>query len=195
MDGLRRLLDAEPRGRWKGALFALACLWASLSPLLPVSQPAGADAQSAPFPGWPAVWADRPLRELALSARERTFASGFPGRIGRFSDGEREIILRWVTSPTRLLHPASDCFRGLGYAIEPRAMQRDPEGRPMACFMASRGNDRLSICELIVSEKAESWPDVSSWYWSAVFGNSTGPWWSIVTASAIPVYEEQSTTH
>jgi hypothetical protein len=50
-----------------------------------------------------------------FSSREERFAADFPGRIARFSDGHREIIIRWVARETRALHSASDCFKGLGY--------------------------------------------------------------------------------
>ena len=51
-----------------------------------------------------------------MSEVEQRFAARFPGAIARFSDGERVIVLRHVERPTRMLHPAADCFRGLGYA-------------------------------------------------------------------------------
>ncbi len=71
---------------------------------------------------------------LPLSDREQRFVSGFPGRIARFTDGKREIIVRWVTRETRMLHPAADCFRGMGYAIRPLPIYIDERGRHWGSF-------------------------------------------------------------
>ncbi len=79
------------------------------------ASPQVAVAQEAP--AWPTAFQGKALSELPLTDKERAFAQGFPGRIGRFSDGEREIIIRWVKGATRRLHPASDRFKGLGYTI------------------------------------------------------------------------------
>ncbi len=125
-----------------------------------------------------------PLKELPLSAREVAFVEGFPGRIGRFSDGKREIVLRWVAAPTRKLHPASDCFRGLGYTIDPIPLQTDALGRHMGCFRARRAGETLTVCEGIHADAGKSWSDVSAWYWESLFGSGEGPWWSVVVAEA-----------
>ena len=34
----------------------------------------------------------------------------------------------------------------------------------------------------IYDGRGESWPDVSAWYWNAIFGSSPEPWWSFVVA-------------
>src|SRR5262245_4519810 len=107
-----RLLNA--RGEIAALLLAAAA--AALAPL--VTRSGGAVA-SAPFPGWPGHYEGRALVELPLTAREAAFTQDFPGRVGRFSDGQREIIIRWLGAPTRKLHSAADCFRGSGYAITP----------------------------------------------------------------------------
>lgn len=79
--------------------FLLICLLAALAPWVNgVGQaaPAG-DA----FPGWPTQFENRPLIALPLSALEESLQKDFPGRVGRFTDGRREIILRWVTRETQ----------------------------------------------------------------------------------------------
>jgi hypothetical protein len=110
------------------------------------------------------------------------FVSGFPGWVGRFHDGRREIIVRWVSAPTRLLHPAADCFRGIGYAVTPLPARRSADGHVMGCFRATRGKEAVTACELIRGTDGEHWPDVSAWYWSALLGASPAPWWSYVVA-------------
>jgi len=162
------------------AVLAAAAL-ATLAPFL--ARPgASGFAEAGHFPGWPTHYERRVLTELPLTQRELAFVRDFPGRIGRFSDGRREIIIRWVGAPTRRLHPASDCFRGSGYSITPMPLGKDAAGTAMGCFRASHGADVLTVCELIRDEHGTSWPDVSAWYWNGMLGASPAPWWSFVVA-------------
>ena len=164
---------------------ALAALLAALAPVLslPLSRTFTRDAvASDAFPGWPTHFEGRALTPLPLTPREAVFVRGFPGRVGRFHDGRREIIVRWVSAPTRLLHPAADCFRGIGYAVTPLPARRSADGHVMGCFRATRGKEAVTACELIRGTDGEHWPDVSAWYWSALLGASPAPWWSYVVA-------------
>jgi hypothetical protein len=159
-----------------------ACLVAAVVPLL------GAQPNPAPvgeFPGWPTHFAGKPLRALPSGARERRFAADFPGRIGRFSDGERELVIRWVSLETRKLHPASDCFRGIGYSIAPRPLAVDADSARWGKFVATRGKERLEVRERIYDARGNQWTDVSAWYWAAITGKSQGPWWAITIASSL----------
>jgi hypothetical protein len=52
----------------------------------------------------------------------------------------------------------------------------------MSCFRASLRDEHLRVCELIRDGQGASWPDVSAWYWNAIFGSRQGPWWSFVVA-------------
>jgi hypothetical protein len=164
-----------------GALFLLAAAAAAVAPVIAHDSTRYA-AQSSAFPGWPTQYEGRPLTPLPMSAREDRFAQDFPGKIGRFSDGAREIIIRWVAEPTRNLHPASDCFRGIGYSIAPLPLKRDTSGKAMSCFRASRKGASMTVCEGVTSATGRTWPDVSSWYWAALLGAPSGPWWSVVVA-------------
>jgi hypothetical protein len=165
------------------ALFLAAAAAAAVAPLLAHKGDAAVLA-SQTFPGWPAQYEGRALVELPLTNREAGFVSDFPGRVGRFSDGRREIIIRFVGAPTRLLHPSADCFRAGGYTVTPLPMRRDQGGAPMACFRAEHGNDSFTICEIIRDRQGATWPDVSAWYWSAMLGSSGGPWWSYVVSGS-----------
>jgi hypothetical protein len=142
----------------------------------------GAPANAVPFPGWPDTYDGRPLTEFPLTAREAVFLRDFPGRVGRFSDGEREIIIRFVGAPTRLVHSAADCFRANGYAITPAAVRRNRSGLLMASFSASLHGETLTVSELLIDSHGGSWPDVSAWYWNALLGGTNPPWWSFVVA-------------
>jgi hypothetical protein len=142
----------------------------------------GSGAMAIGFPGWPIDYDGHPLQELPLTPRELAFVQEFPGRIGRFWDGRREIIIRWVDAPTRRLHAAVDCFRASGYSVVALAARRDGNGAPMGCFRASRGDESIQVCELIRDQQGQSWPDVSAWYWHVLLGTTRSPWWSIVVA-------------
>ena len=138
---------------------------------------------------WPLQYEGRRLRPLALSAVEQRFADRFPGAIGRFHDGQATIVLRQVNSPTRMLHPASDCFRGLGYRISQDRLVRDRQGAQPAllrrCFVADKDGLRLQVCEHIVDAAGSGYTDTSSWYWAALTGQSQGPWQAVTRARPI----------
>jgi hypothetical protein len=160
----------------------LVCALAAAVPLL------GERSEPAPvgdFPGWPTHIAGKPLRALPLGAVEQRFAADFPGRIGRFTDGEHEIVLRWVSEETRKLHPASDCFRGSGYSITPQPLAIEPDDTHWGMFIAERGAERLQVRERIVDASGQEWTDVSAWYWAAALSRSQGPWWAFTVASAV----------
>lgn len=169
---------------WRLSVFGLAALAAGMSPLMHRPMEVGVAADT--FPGWPSAIEGRAARALPLAEREAAFAREFPGRVGRFSDGEREIILRWVATPTRRLHPASDCFRGLGYKVSPLPMRTGGNGAPMSCFRAQRATDAFEVCEQVTSASGQSWPDISSWYWHALWSGRATSWWSLVVATPVP---------
>jgi hypothetical protein len=123
------------------------------------------------------------LQRLALSPTEQRFSRNFPGTIARYGDGQREVIVRWVRSATRQLHPAADCFRGLGYAVESARLTIDAEQQTWRCFQARRGIRSKQICERIQDPFGRAWTDTSAWYWDAILGRSSGPWWAITIAT------------
>jgi hypothetical protein len=164
--------------------FIICCLLAAVAPFAPIQSDVTNEQSS--FPGWPAQFEGRGLMQLPLSSREERFAADFPGRIARFSDGRREIIIRWVARETRALHPASHCFKGLGYSIKPLPARIDPAGHHWGSFEARRGNEALRVRERIYdSTDKESWSDVSSWYWQAVMGKTSGGWWAVTVAETV----------
>lgn len=162
------------------ALFALLCVLAALAPL---AAPSRAAAPNDRFPGWPATFEGAPLTALPLSPVEERFQQNFPGRVGRFTDGRREIILRWVASGTRKLHPAGDCFKANGYVLVPLPVAVQGEQR-WSGFTASKGAVALEVRERIVDRTGAQWSDVSAWYWAVQMGQTDGPWWAVTVAHA-----------
>jgi len=164
--------------------FFVCCTLAAVAPFF--ARQTANSTESLSFPGWPAQFEGHALTELLLTERERQFSEGFPGKIGRFTDGRREIIVRWVTRETRALHPAADCFRGIGYSIHPLPLATDSDGNRWGAFEALRKDERMLVRERIYSAASnQSWSDVSSWYWQAMLGNSQNNhagWWAVTVA-------------
>jgi len=158
-----------------------ACLAAALVPL----REPGAQVRAEGFPGWPDSFEGRALHEEPLIPYEQRAARSFPGRIGRFTDGNRQIILRWVNRPSRSLHPADVCFRGLGYRVVPGSLERDAAGALWSAFSAIRGQERLAVKTLIHDNHGRTWQDVSAWFWDAALGRSSGPWWALTVVDRL----------
>ena len=167
--------------------FKLACALLVPLCLAIAAWKAGAQAQDAvappAAPEFPSEWDGRPLRPLVLTEVERRFARQFPGSLARLTDGERVLVLRTVLQPTRMLHPAADCYRGLGWRIAHARLQRDERDALWRCFEAERAGQRLRVCERIVDAQGRTFTDGSSWYWAALLQQSRGPWTALTVAS------------
>ncbi len=171
--------------------FIAICILAAVRPLFP--EVSSSMATELAFSGWPTQLASLPLRQVDLSKRETRFDTAFPGRTAKFTDGHRSVLIRWVTKPTRKLHPASDCYKGSGYSIRPLPLRLDADGFAWGCFEATRGHDTVRVLERIHDNSGKAWTDVSSWYWHALLGRSDGPWWAVtVVESWSPVNSPQS---
>ena len=159
--------------------FAIGALLAALLPLgLRITGVRSEPLRTAAV-AWPRQFDGMPLTRLSLAAAEQRFARGFPGAIARFTDGRRELVLRSVERPTRMLHPAADCFRGLGYAVTPPRLIEDEDRRAWSCFDATRDGHSRRVCERIQDSRGQAWTDVSAWYWAAALGRTSGPWMAV----------------
>lgn len=133
----------------------------------------------------PSQWQGTPLRPLALSDVELRFARHFPGTVARMTDGTQVLVLRTVIQPTRMLHPAADCYRGLGYRIHSEQLEVQADQQRWRCFVAQRGNKAVRVCERITDVQGQGYTDTSAWYWASVAGQSHGPWQAITVATPI----------
>jgi hypothetical protein len=163
-------------------LFGLLAVAAAAAPLMRRSGDAGEAERGQP---WPERFEGRPLAALPPAPEDAILARNFPGRVARFSDGRRQIVLRRLAAATRRLHPASDCFRATGYEISPAPMRVAPGRGPASCFTARRDGLAYLACEQVSDQAGRSWPDVSSWYWAALLGTSRGPWLATLTVERI----------
>lgn len=174
-------------------LFVGACLAAAVWPGLAafLAPRAGAADAAATAAGarssieWPTDFRGRPLTQLAATPVEARFAARFPGAVARFAlDGGEVLIARHVARATRMLHPAADCFRAAGYAVETARAAVDADGLRWRCFAAERDGVRLRVCERIHDERGGAWTDVSAWYWAALAAR-TGPWWALTLVTPV----------
>lgn len=164
------------------ALLLPACMiWGAVATWARSPAPAATGSSAEP----PAQWEGQPLRPLALSEVEQRFARQFPGTLARMTDGRLVLVLRAVHRPTRMLHPAADCYRALGYSIARQQLQLDGGQRLWRCFEAARSGHRLRVCERIVDDRGTGFTDASAWYWAALLGQSEGPWQAITVASPL----------
>lgn len=171
---------------WFKALCAVllpACiLWGAVASW---ARPQPMQAPETPAFELPSQWHGQSLRPLALTEVEQRFARQFPGTMARMTDGREVLVLRAVSRPTRMLHPAADCYRGLGYGIAREQLQVDKDGDLWRCFDAARAGQRLRVCERIVDAQGAGFTDTSAWYWAAVLGQSHGPWQAVTVASPL----------
>lgn len=134
---------------------------------------------------FPSEWQGRPLRPLALTEVEQRFARRFPGTLARLTDGRDVLVWRTVLQPTRMLHPAADCYKGLGWQVGAQELRLDDRDELWRCFEASHAGERLRVCERIVDAAGSGFTDASAWYWAALLGESRGPWQALTVASPL----------
>jgi len=130
-------------------------------------------------------WEGATLRPLAMSEVELRFAAHFPGSVARMTDGRQVLVLRSVTKPTRMLHPATDCYRGLGYRIHSEQLEVRADNARWRCFVAQRKGQSVRVCERIEDAQGQGFTDTSAWYWASVAGKSQGPWKAITVATPL----------
>lgn len=164
------------------AMFGVALLLAAIAPALPRQAPSP-EGGAHGFPGWPRSFDGAPLARLPPGPQDEWFARDFPGRVARFATPGKQVVVRWVNTPTRRLHPAIQCFRGAGYSIAQRPMRLGRNGDAMSCFAAAKGADVLEVCEKIEAAGGRTWSDVSSWYWGALARPDPAGWWSFVVVT------------
>lgn len=163
-------------------LLLAACGLALLAPLVPAPRRAPVEVR-------PVFWATEfegvALERAPLGAREARFARAFPGEIARFRGAGLELVAREVRAPTRRLHPAEDCYRGLGFEVVPRPVHVDATGNPWTVFHARRGAELLEVREQVRAADGATFRDVSSWYWAALLGRTRGPWRATTVARPV----------
>jgi hypothetical protein len=158
--------------------FLIACALAALVPLA-TRTTAPARAQAAEVK-WPSTFDGPEWQDEQLDAREVRFFGGFAGGIAR-----RSVLLRQVLEPTRRLHPAAECYRGLGFEVRALPPAQDVQGALWGAFVAERGTTRLLVHERISDEFGGAWTDTSAWFWAALLGRTDAPWTAVTVAQPL----------
>ena len=173
---------------------SLQALWATLLPLCALWGMGQAMAERSASPiadmqsssaELPTQWQGNSLRPLAASDVELRFARRFPGSVARMTDGHHVLVIRTVNRPTRMLHPATDCYRGLGYRIRNEQLEVQANNTRWRCFLAKRNRRAVRVCERIEDAQGQGYTDTSAWYWASVTGQSTGPWKAMTVATPL----------
>lgn len=166
-------------------LILIAYILVAVTPLIRPSATGNSSPAPADFPGWPSHFQHHRLTPLEMPPKVMASFASFPGKVQGFDSAGGRWILRWIYQPSRQVHPATHCFRGAGYAIEPRGLERDPYEIRWSHFQASRDGTTLTVHEQISDSRGNVWTDVSSWYWDAVRGATQGPWWAVTRIQEI----------
>ena len=161
------------RLQWVAVCLAVVMVPILAGTFVPSSEAAGR------FSGWAGDWDGAPLKRIDFTWRERAFIDGFPGQVAHFSDGRRELIMRYTERATRKMLPAADCFREAGFRISKLNGYTDAKGRNWSLFEAEKFGETLRVSERVADRRGRDWTGVNSWYWAATFGWSSGPWWTI----------------
>lgn len=174
---------ATNRHQFATISFIAACAFAAALPFIQTPYHEGTAKIVANGMNWPKQFEGHNLKPIKLSDTESKFSSGFPGRIAKFSDGQRTILFRQVNKPTRQLHPSSDCYRGNSFHLRPLPALRDGEGKVWSRFSAQKGSQSLEVRELVIDAAGRTWSDTSAWYWSALLGKTQSPWVAVTVAA------------
>lgn len=161
----------------RAIMFGVACLAAALAPCFRVDAPE--PDGHAQFPGWPATLDGVALVEQPMLPREARFYRDLDGKIGKFSNGERQVVMRWIGSRSRKFHMTGRCYKAVGYETRPVGSRTDVHGRTWGGFEATRRKETQHVYECIFDERGGSWPDEAAWRWASTCGKTSGPWWAI----------------
>ncbi len=149
--------------------------------LAPFTAPGPAVRVAEGFPGWPDHWDGRALTPLPASAADMAAAAGFPGRIARFATEDRHVVLRWIPTGTRSLHPAADCLRAAGWTVITGAPTQDDRGW-WSTLRAHKDGRHIRVREQIRAADGRTWTDPSLWWWQA--GDHPGGFWAVTEEQA-----------
>lgn len=138
---------------------------------------------------WPETWDGHYLVALEPDAVEKKFAEGFPGQIRRFALPDGQLILRKVTTATRMLHPTSHCLRASGFRLlhEPVVIQGNDGGPCLRYQMTAPDGTVWEVTEYVRGPGSHSFrtASVTKWYWHALLHPGSGPWEAVTVMKRV----------
>jgi len=119
--------------------YIVACAIAALLPFVSARfETPATGAAVVGFPGWPNTFEGKTLTPLPLNEMEKRFATEFPGRIARFSDGAGKVVEKCPLLLTGLYHLLYLVDRPIGYLSGFVAAR-------LAHLLRQRSHPRLSL--------------------------------------------------
>ncbi len=116
------------------------------------------------------------VTRIPLTPAEGKFYGNFPGSIAVYEGEDFKLIVRQVNIATRKLHPASHCLRAEGFRIGEKTVE-GKVGEHWLCYTVTRNSETFQVRERIsCAAKDQIWPEISAWYWFALFHPGDGPW-------------------
>ncbi|MEM6820378.1 MAG: hypothetical protein AAF558_00355 [Verrucomicrobiota bacterium] len=128
------------------------------------------------LPSWPQYWLGQHLQPVDFEIDEQRFYQAFPGKAAAFTDGNRRIIFRWITRPSRKVHPVRHCLSAQGFSIEKESVIFDKFEHPWRRLQATKKQKTFVVLEQIQDGEGKFFTDVSAWFWNGILGKSKGPW-------------------
>lgn len=167
--------------RARVSIFLTACAISAAVPLLPCAVVEHGTIATQ-FPGWPTEFDGGKLTPMPLTSMERRYYIGMPGRVARFTDGRRQIVLRWLAERDTKFHLSQRCYRAFGYSVSPLPAVLDDHGGRWGAFEARRTGERIRVRERIWDDAGAQWSDEAAFRWDMFWRRPPGPWWSATIA-------------
>lgn len=153
----------------------IAIVVVALAPFLTLES--GKTGTSSEIPPFPESFEGERLVPIPLSDQERSFSRDFPGALAVFETRSgRRVIFRQVVVPTRKLHSSADCLRAVGYRLEGRFSETNPDWQH---WRATHPVFGVWQVRERIGDDAQNWSEVSAWYWSAFLRKCEGPWLAV----------------
>lgn len=146
--------------------------------------PIGRGQTETAFSGWPGEIDGKRLERRPFTPLHYRILRGFPGRAGLFGGEDVEVLYRWSPQVTNTLRSVHQAFREEGYRTSERA-SAERDGVEWTCFLASKGLDRIRICERLYDTKDRTWSDFDDWLLEAKAARTRPPWWAVAVIEPV----------
>jgi hypothetical protein len=122
-----------------------------------------------------------PVTRIPLNPAKATFYRKFPSSIAVYEADGVKLISGNINAATRKLHPDSHCLRAEGFSTREAKVWDDG----WLSYTAARTGEIFQVKERITClANGRSWPEISAWFWHALFHPSEAPWEAVTAISA-----------
>ncbi len=171
-------IPGNPRPLHPWPVCAVALL-AGITPLLSVQENSRTTTPSVTL----TEFEGKPIVSIPLTTAEEKFYNGFPGSVTVYEGDGFKLITRRVNRATRKLHPASHCLRAEGFEIGEKTVAGS-DGENWLTYAIRRNGNEFRVRESISNPcSGTRWPEISRWFWHALFHPDQGPWEAVTLIS------------